>query len=185
MKSSETKLAGVILFEPPVFGDARGYFREAWKEGAYREAGVDVTFCQDNVAFSEGNVLRGLHYQSPHGQAKLVSVLQGAIYDVWVDIRVGSPTFGQWEGVKLSAENGKQIYIPAGFAHGYCALTEKVLMTYKVSDSYHPECEGAVHYADPTLGIDWYVKEPNISEKDKAARNLADIDQSTLPLYEG
>jgi dTDP-4-dehydrorhamnose 3,5-epimerase len=144
MNIVSTRLDGVLLIEPRVFGDQRGYFYETYQRERYAEAGITVEFVQDNISFSRQNTLRGLHYQHPGGQAKLVQVLEGEIFDVAVDVRYGSPTFGQWVGVTLSSEKQRQLYIPAGFAHGFCVMSPTALFMYKCSDYYAPQHEGGV-----------------------------------------
>lgn len=146
---------GLYVIEPRIFGDERGYFFESYNQRDMLEAGLDMRFVQDNESLSAKGVLRGLHYQKQHPQGKLVRVLQGAVYDVAVDLRPGSPTFGQHFGVELSAENHRQFYISPGFAHGYLALTERAVFAYKVTDYYHPEDEGGIVWNDPALGIKW------------------------------
>ena len=146
---------GLYVIEPRIFGDERGYFFESYNQRDMLEAGLDMRFVQDNESMSAKGVLRGLHYQKQHPQGKLVRVLQGAVYDVAVDLRPGSPTFGQHFGVELSAENHRQFYISPGFAHGYLALTERAVFAYKVTDYYHPEDEGGIAWNDPALGIKW------------------------------
>ncbi len=183
MKVISTKLDGVLMLEPRMFGDHRGYFLESYQQLRYAAAGVDVTFVQDNISQSVKNTLRGLHYQHPRGQAKLVQVLQGEIYDVAVDIRHGSPTFGQWVGATLSAENHQQFYIPAGFAHGFCVLSESALFMYKCSAYYAPEDEGGIRWDDPTLGIQWPIRTPILSERDQAMPRLDTIAAQDLPSY--
>jgi dTDP-4-dehydrorhamnose 3,5-epimerase len=183
MNVIETSLAGVLIIEPKVFGDARGYFMETWNRAAYREAGVDTDFVQDNLSRSARGVLRGLHYQHPRGQGKLVHVLEGEVFDVMVDIRRGSPTFGRWEGVTLSAENKRQVYIPPGFAHGFCVVSETALFAYKCTEFYSPQTEGSVRWDDPALGIAWPLVEPSLSKKDADAMLLKDILPERLPQY--
>ncbi len=184
MQVLTTSLPGVLILEPRVFGDARGFFMESWNRARYAEAGIDVDFVQDNLSFSRRGVLRGLHFQNPHAQGKLVYVLQGAVYDVAVDIRVGSPTFGQWAAVELSAENRRQFYIPPGFAHGFCVTSETALFAYKCTDLYHPETEGCVLWNDPDLAIDWPLADPELSAKDRAGQRLAEFPPERLPRYE-
>ncbi|GAB4263307.1 MAG: dTDP-4-dehydrorhamnose 3,5-epimerase [Thermoleophilia bacterium] len=183
MRVVETELPGVLLVEPRVFGDERGYFLETYQARRYAEAGIPGPFVQDNLSFSRRGVLRGLHYQHPHGQGKLVWVLQGEVFDVAVDIRRGSPFFGRWVGVRLSAENKRQLWIPPGFAHGFCVVSETALFAYKCTDYYAPEAEGAVRWDDPALGIDWPVADPVISAKDAAGLRLAEIPPERLPAY--
>lgn len=180
MRVVEAELPGVYIVEPTVFGDARGYFLESWSEKRYREAGIDTTFVQDNLSFSTRGVLRGLHYQKPHEQGKLVSVLLGEVFDVVVDIRVSSPTFGWWMGVVLSAENRRQLYAPPGFAHGFVVTSETALFSYKCTDYYSPADEGSVRWNDPDIGIDWPVSSPTLSPKDGVAPLLRDIPEERL-----
>ncbi len=184
MKISRTSLDDVLIVEPFVFRDDRGFFLETYHQSRYRESGIPVEFLQDNLSSSHRGVLRGLHYQYPHGQAKLVQVLEGHVYDVSVDVRSGSPTFGRWVGVHLSHENKRQVYVPEGFAHGFCVLSEKALFSYKCSDLYVPECERGVLWSDPDMAIDWPVKEPILSEKDAGYPRLRDVKVDRLPGYE-
>lgn len=167
MKVLETKLPGVLIIEPDVHGDARGFFMETWQKERYAQYGLPTNFVQDNLSFSHKGVLRGLHYQDPNPQGKLVYVLQGEVFDVAVDIRRGSPTFGQWVGVTLSSENKRQLYIPEGFAHGFCVTSETALFAYKCTDYYNPQAEHGIIWNDPDIGIEWPVKKPILSEKDK------------------
>jgi dTDP-4-dehydrorhamnose 3,5-epimerase len=183
MNIVSTRLDGVLLVEPRVFGDQRGYFYETYQRERYAEAGITAEFVQDNISFSRQNTLRGLHYQHPGGQAKLVQVLEGAIFDVAVDVRHGSPTFGQWVGVTLSSEKQRQLYIPAGFAHGFCVLSPTALFMYKCSDYYAPQHEGGVHWDDPDLAIEWPVKRPLLSERDSSFPVLKDIANQNLPTF--
>jgi dTDP-4-dehydrorhamnose 3,5-epimerase len=183
MKVRETDLPGVSLIEPEVFGDARGFFLETFNAGRYRDAGIGEPFVQDNVSQSGAGILRGLHFQHPHGQGKLVQVLRGAAYDVIVDIRVGSPTFGLWVGETLSSENKRQLYAPPGFAHGFCVVQAPCLFTYKVTEFYTPGDEVSVLWNDPDLGIAWPVAEPALNAKDKDAPRLRDIPKDRLPAY--
>ncbi len=183
MKVTDTPLPGVKLIEPDVFGDRRGYFMETYHRQRYQSSGVQPEFVQDNLSFSRGGTLRGLHYQLPHAQAKMVQVLQGEVFDVAVDIRRGSPHFGRWIGVRLSEKNKRQLFVPPGFAHGFCVLSETALFLYKCSDFYHPECEGGVLWCDPLLGIDWPVESPVLSDKDTKYLPLAEISPDRLPPY--
>ncbi|NLK41298.1 MAG: dTDP-4-dehydrorhamnose 3,5-epimerase [Planctomycetes bacterium] len=183
MNRISTELEGVWIFEPKVFGDARGFFMETWNRKRYAEAGLDVTFVQDNVSRSRRGVLRGLHYQKPNAQGKLVQVLEGHVLDVAVDIRVGSPTFGRFAAVHLSDENFRQLYIPPGFAHGFCVLSETAIFAYKCTNYYTPSAEGGVLWNDPDLNIPWDIDEPQLSDKDKAYRRLKDIPENQLPRY--
>src|SRR5690606_19074709 len=161
------ELASVLVIEPDIFGDERGFFQETWNRARYAAAGIDVAFVQDNLSYSRRGTLRGLHFQNPHPQGKLVYVLEGEVYDVAVDVRAGSATFGQWVGVTLSAKNRRQMYVPPGFAHGFCVTSEMALFAYKCSDIYAPQAEGAVAWDDPDLGIEWPTREPILSGKDK------------------
>ncbi len=183
MKVVETKLPGVLIVEPDRFGDARGFFQEIWHEGRYEEAGIRGPFVQDNLSLSAHGVLRGLHFQNPNAQGKLVYVLQGEAFDVAVDIRPGSPTFGKWTGVTLSGDNGRQFYIPPGFAHGFCVTGETALFAYKCTDFYNPRTEGAIRWNDPAIGIDWPVSDPVVSAKDGDAPLLAEINSARLPAH--
>ena len=167
MKVIETPLEGVMIIEPAVFPDHRGFFMETHHQGRYQEAGISGVFVQDNLSFSSQNTLRGLHYQLPHSQRKLIQVITGEIFDVAVDIRAGSSTFGRWFGVSLSDKNHRQIFIPEGFAHGFCVLSETTHVLYKCSDFYSPADEKGILWSDPDIGIHWPVKEPTISEKDR------------------
>ncbi len=175
MNVIETELPGVRIFEPKVFGDHRGFFVETFNAKRYADRGLDSAFVQDNLSFSKYGTLRGLHYQNPHPQGKLVSVLQGEVFDVAVDIRRGSATFGKWVGVTLSAENKRQFYVPPGYAHGFCVTSETALFSYKCTDFYAPEADGGVLWNDPDLGIAWPVAEPTLSPKDAVAPRLKDI----------
>ena len=163
------RLAGVILFRPVVHGDARGYFKELSRRDAYAEAGADTDFVQVNASCSRPGVLRGMHYQLRHTQAKLVAVAAGAVYDVVVDCRRASPTFGRWAGFTLTAEGGEELYVPEGFAHGFQVVSrENAVVVYQCNDYYHPGDEGGVNWASPALGIDWPDRDPILSDKDRA-----------------
>jgi len=155
MKITPCGISGLYIIEPKVHGDERGYFYESYNECDMHAAGLNMHFVQDNESMSTRGVLRGLHYQKAHPQGKLVRVLQGRVYDVVVDLRTNSPTFGRYCGVELNAENRKQFYIPPGFAHGYLALSERAVFAYKVTDFYHPEDECGIRWNDPAIGIDW------------------------------
>jgi len=183
MQVIPTELPGLLIIEPRVFGDSRGYFFESYHQTRYREAGIADSFVQDNLSRSDRGVLRGLHFQLPNAQAKLVTVLEGEVYDVAVDIRVGSPAFGKAVGVVLSAENKRQVYIPRGFAHGFCVTSETALFMYKCSDFYAPASEGGVIWNDPDLGIRWPVERPTLAPKDEKYSRLRDIEKSRLPVY--
>lgn len=173
----DTPLQGVKIVTPRVFPDGRGSFFESYKRSEFAKAGIDTEFVQDNHSVSEGAVVRGLHYQKdPHSQAKLLRVLQGAIYDVVVDIRKGSPDYGRWFAVELSAENRKMIYVPAGFAHGFAGLSGHVEILYKVSKEYCRESEAGIIWNDPSLGIPWPVKDPVLSAKDACLSPLSAAD---------
>jgi len=183
MKVIESDLPGVLLIEPEVRGDARGYFMETWNVARYEQAGLSARFVQDNVSYSARGALRGLHFQNPNAQGKLVYVLQGEVFDVAVDIRVGSPTFGRWTGITLSGDNKRQMYIPEGFAHGFCVTSERALFAYKCTDFYNPEAEAGVLWNDPDIGIDWPVKLPILSDRDKNAPRLKDMPPDRLPKF--
>ncbi|MBS3934243.1 MAG: dTDP-4-dehydrorhamnose 3,5-epimerase [Truepera sp.] len=184
MKIVATKLPGVLLCEPAVYGDARGFFMETWHQQRYAAAGLPASFVQDNLSWSKKGTLRGLHFQHPHAQGKLVFVLQGEVFDVAVDIRNGSPTFGQWVGVTLSADNKRQLFLPAGFAHGFCVTSETALFAYKCTDFYHPQAEGGVIWDDPGLGIEWPIDTPLLSAKDRSYPRLTELPPERLPQYE-
>jgi dTDP-4-dehydrorhamnose 3,5-epimerase len=183
MNAIPTKLPGVVILEPRIFRDDRGYFYETWSRQRYADAGLPADFVQDNVSYSIHGVLRGLHYQHPTAQGKLVSVLRGEVFDVAVDIRQGSPTFGKWEGVTLSAENGRQFYVPEGFAHGFVVTSPDAIFSYKCTGPYDPKAEGSVLWDDPAIGINWPVSSPILAPKDAAALRLADIPADRLPRY--
>lgn len=185
MNIIETSLPGVLVIEPKVFGDRRGFFLETFQADRYRQAGMDLDFVQDNLSRSTAGVLRGLHYQLNHPQGKLVSVITGEVFDVAVDIRQGSPTFGQWYGAVLSGENHRQLYVPPGFAHGFCVLSDTVDFQYKCTDYYHPEDETGVIWNDPAIGIEWPIDKPMLSDKDKILPPLAHIPVDKLPQYTG
>jgi dTDP-4-dehydrorhamnose 3,5-epimerase len=174
-----TEACPVIVLDAPRFGDARGWFMETWHAGKWTERGVRADFVQDNQSFSKArHTLRGLHFQvPPHAQAKLVRCLRGALLDVAVDVRAGSPTYGEWVGAVLDEDNGRQLFIPAGFAHGFVSLTEDCEIAYKVSAFYSPECDGGIRWDDPEVGVDWGLPEgsaPVLSDKDRALPLLAE-----------
>jgi dTDP-4-dehydrorhamnose 3,5-epimerase len=183
MKFIETSLPGCVVIEPQVFGDSRGFFYESYNEAKYREAGIDRKFVQSNVSRSARGVLRGLHYQWPHPQGKLVSVLEGEVYDVAVDIRRGSPTFGQWAGVMLTAENHRHFWIPEGFAHGFCVVSEFATFSYPCTDLDDAKADGSIRWNDVAIGIDWPISGPLLSDKDGKASLLADVPADRLPEY--
>jgi len=170
MKTTTAQLPGILIVEPTVFQDNRGFFFESYHQQLYQQHGISVNFVQDNHSRSVKNTLRGLHYQINPGQDKLVRVILGEVFDVAVDIRFGSPTFGKWFGVHLSAENKKQIFIPKGFAHGFCVISEVAEFEYKCSEFYSRNDERGIIWNDPDLGIDWPVKDPIVSDKD--SKNL-------------
>ena len=180
MNVIETKLPGVLIIEPKVFGDARGFFMETYNQQRYHQAGITETFVQDNISSSRKNTLRGLHYQNPNPQGKLVSVLEGEVFDVAVDIRDRSRTFGEWVGVVLSSENKRQFYVPPGFAHGFCVTSETALFAYKCTDLYNASADGGVLWNDSDIGIEWPVDEPILSEKDRRAPRLKDVPRERL-----
>ena len=180
MKLLTCDIQGLLIIEPDVFGDARGFFMESWNRQRYRAAGLDVDFVQDNISFSRRGILRGLHFQNPRPQGKLIQALQGEVFDVAVDIRRGSPTFGRWHGLVLSSENKRQFYIPPGFAHGFEVLSETALFHYKCTEFYSPKDEVAIHWNDPQIAIQWNIREPLVSAKDGQAPRLADIPPSRL-----
>jgi dTDP-4-dehydrorhamnose 3,5-epimerase len=184
MNVVETSLPGVLIVEPDVFGDERGFFMETWNGKRYQEAGLPGRFVQDNLSYSARGVLRGLHFQNPQPQGKLVSVLRGEVFDVAVDIRVGSPTFGEWTGVTLSAENKRQFYVPPDFAHGFLVTGEDALFFYKCTDYYAPSAEGIVLWNDPEIGIEWPTDAPTLSERDGKAPPLREIPEGSLPRYQ-
>ena len=175
MKTEKTQLEGVLLIEPKVFQDARGFFLESYTKRKYMEHGIDVEFVQDNHSSSTRNVLRGLHFQTAHQQAKLVRVIQGEIFDVAVDIRLASPTFGKWVGYRLSKENRLQMYVPAGFAHGFCVTSDTAEVLYKCTDYYYPQDESGIIWNDPGIGIRWPTDNPILSPKDAKYPRLSEL----------
>jgi len=183
MKVLPTKLAEVYIIEPQAFYDNRGFFLETYHQRRYAETEINCNFIQDNLSRSLRGTLRGLHYQLEYAQAKLIQVIKGVVFDVVVDIRRGSPSFGQWVGVNLSEENKRQLFVPEGFAHGFCVLSEAADVVYKCSDFYVPEDEGGILWSDPDLAIDWPISEPLISAKDSRLPRLADVPPERLPLY--
>lgn len=185
MRVLDTELEGVIIIEPDAFSDKRGFFMETYHERIYMNAGIESKFVQDNLSYSLKGTLRGLHYQFPHSQAKLVQVIEGEVFDVSVDIRRGSPTLGQWTGARLSHENKRQMYIPQGFAHGFCVLSESALFFYKCSDFYAPDEDRGILWSDPQIGIEWPVSNPSLSPKDSRQPCLKDIPESQLPAFRG
>ncbi len=181
MKFVPTSLPDVIIVEPQKFGDDRGFFMETYHRDKFAEAGITSLFVQDNFSRSILGTLRGLHFQEPHAQGKLIRVLRGRVFDVAVDIRKGSPDFGKWVSVELSEQNERQLWVPPGFAHGFCALTDIADFSYKCTGLYAPMDEQTICWDDPEIGIDWPVTDPIISEKDAGALMLCD--QQALPAY--
>ena len=177
MNSKQGPITGSWLLTPKVHSDSRGQFVESFQKGVFAEqTGLSIDFIQDNEVVSHHGVVRGLHLQKdPHGQAKLIRVVQGRIYDVAVDLRANSPTYGEWFGVELSADNQTQLFLPRGFAHGYSVLSERAIVQYKVDAPYNPQAENGIRYNDPNLGIDWQVDNPILSEKDQKLPLLKDL----------
>lgn len=180
MKFQATTLPNVLIVEPTIFPDDRGHFFESYHRDKFAKHGIDLPFVQDNHSHSSRGTLRGLHYQQPHSQGKLVRVISGEIFDVAVDIRVGSPTFKEWVGVILSSQNNFQLWVPPGFAHGFCVMSDTADVIYKCTDVYAPECEQSIIWDDPTIGIEWPIEAPKLSSKDLNAPLLS----STLLLPE-
>lgn len=178
MKFIETKLPGVVIIEPQIFGDDRGFFMESWNAAKFRDGGLDLNFVQDNHSRSARGVLRGLHFQDPNPQGKLVRVCAGRVWDVAVDLRRSSPTFGQWVGVELSAENKRMFWIPEGFAHGFVSLEDGTDFLYKCTALYDPACDHSLAWNDPAIGIDWPLEgmEPQMAPKDRDAPTLDQIE---------
>ncbi|MGB8329908.1 MAG: dTDP-4-dehydrorhamnose 3,5-epimerase [Polyangiales bacterium] len=183
MKVETTTIPGLLIIEPAVHGDERGYFMESYSRDRYAQAGVAAEFVQDNLSLSAKGILRGLHLQHPHDQGKLCFVLEGEVFDVAVDVRVGSPTFGEWEGVTLSSDNKRQFYMPPGFAHGFCVVSERAMFYYKCSDFYVARSEIGVAWDDPEIGIEWPIRSPRLSAKDQRNLRLRDIPADRLPRY--
>lgn len=181
MKIETTDIPGLLVITPDVFGDARGFFVETWNRRRYQQAGLpDVDFVQDNLSLSRRGTLRGLHFQNPRAQGKLVSVLEGEVFDVAVDLRRSSPTFGRWHGVRLNAETKVQFYIPPGFAHGFAVLSESALFHYKCTDYYSPQDEVTVRWDDPDIAISWPVTAPILSGRDARAPRLREVPAEKL-----
>lgn len=183
MKIIKTALPDCVVIEPAVHGDARGFFYESFNAGTFAAAGLDLTFVQSNVSRSAHGVLRGLHYQWPNPQGKLVSVLEGEVYDVAVDIRVGSPTFGRWAAAILSAENKRHFWIPEGFAHGFAVLSDSAVFTYQCTSLYDRAADAGIRWNDGDIAVDWPIAEPSLSDKDAKAPFLADVPAARLPVY--
>jgi dTDP-4-dehydrorhamnose 3,5-epimerase len=174
-KINETSIKNVYIIEPTVFGDERGYFMETYNQNEFKESGLDLNFVQDNQSKSTKGVLRGLHFQYKHPQGKLVRVIKGEVFDVAVDLRKNSPTYGKWEGVVLSEDNKKQFYIPEGFAHGFLVLSDEAEFTYKCTDFYDPDDEGGILWNDPEIGIEWPLNDIDVvqlSDKDKNWKSM-------------
>ena len=174
-RALDTRLDGLILIEAEPHGDARGFLLESWRDDAWRELGVDAAFVQDNHSRSRRGTLRGIHFQTEPGQAKLVRCARGAIWDVAVDLRRGSPTYGEWEGHELSDTNHRQLYVPVGFGHGFCVLSDEADVAYRLSSYYDPATEAGFSWDDPDVGIEWPVADPQVSERDRSAPRLAEI----------
>lgn len=181
----ETRLPGVCLIRPRVFGDSRGYFWESYHEGKFHALGISDRFVQDNHSYSARHVLRGLHYQWPQPQAKLCRVVEGEVLDVAVDIRLGSPNFGKWVSAHLSADAHNQIYVPAGFAHGFLVISQSVHFLYKCSEAYDAAADRGILWSDPGIGIEWGISEPQLSGKDSQFLPLHQIPPEFLPKYPG
>ncbi len=184
MKVTALEIPGVLLIDPTMFKDQRGFFCETFHEQRYAEAGIRESFVQDNISHSVRGTLRGLHFQQPHAQGKLVMAVEGVVFDVVVDIRKGSPTFGKWYGLELSSDNCRQLYVPPGCAHGFCVTSERATFLYKCTDFYSPADERGIVWNDPALGITWPVPAPILSTKDRAYRTLEKMDTDYLPRYE-
>ncbi|MGA8180952.1 MAG: dTDP-4-dehydrorhamnose 3,5-epimerase [Desulfobacterales bacterium] len=178
-----TSIEGLLIIEPKIFKDRRGFFMETYNRQEYEAAGITDSFVQDNLSYSLKNTVRGLHFQIRHSQAKLVQAIFGEIFDVAVDLRSGSATFGKWTGKRLSDKNGHQMYIPKGFAHGFCVLSESALFSYKCSDFYAPDDEGGIIWSDQDINIKWPVEDPVISEKDKQHPKLSSLSSAQLPSF--
>ncbi|MCK5529360.1 MAG: dTDP-4-dehydrorhamnose 3,5-epimerase [Kiritimatiellae bacterium] len=185
LKVETTDILGVLIFSPKVYDDDRGFFMETYNKELYQQAGLSDNFVQDNYSHSTKGTLRGLHYQLPHTQGKLVSVIWGEVFDVAVDIRKNSPTFGKWVGLNLSDQNRKQLYIPEGLAHGFCVLSEKADVIYKCTDTYSPDSDRGILWSDPAIGIEWPTLSSIISDKDKELPLLSEIPGNLLPEYHG
>jgi len=179
----DTELPGLKIIQPKVFGDARGFFLETYSAKRYAEAGIDREFVQDNLSFSTRGILRGLHFQNPSAQGKLVSVLMGEVFDVAVDMRVGSPSFGKWFGMFLNAETKQQLWVPGGFAHGFLVTSETALFSYKCDAYYNPHSEYSLLWNDPDIGIVWPIDTPTLSAKDKTGQRLRDFSKTSLPIF--
>jgi dTDP-4-dehydrorhamnose 3,5-epimerase len=184
MRVEPARIPGLLIIEPAVHGDDRGFFMESYSRDRYVGAGIPDEFVQDNVSLSARGILRGLHLQHPNDQGKLCFVLEGEVFDVAVDVRVGSPTFGQWEGVTLSSQSKRQFYVPPGFAHGFCVLSERAMFSYKCTDFYAASSEIGIAWDDPEIGIEWPIQSPRLSARDQQNCRLQDIPPDSLPRYE-
>ena len=184
MNIIKTALEGVLIIEPGVFKDERGFFMETYQQKRYQASGISAAFVQDNLSYSVKNTLRGLHFQISHPQAKLVQVIHGEVFDVAVDIRPHSSSFGKWVGVRLSSDNHRQLFVPEGFAHGFCVLSETAYFLYKCSDFYSPGDEGGIIWSDADIGIKWPVDNPVISAKDSVYPRLSECKPDQLPHME-
>jgi len=183
VKIIKTALPGCVVIEPLVHGDARGFFYESFHAGKFAAAGLDLDFVQCNVSRSAHGVLRGLHYQWPQPQGKLVNVLEGEVYDVAVDIRVGSPSFGQWVAAILSADNKRHFWIPEGFAHGFVVLSAQATFSYQCTALYDRDADAAIRWNDARIGVDWPLAQPLLSDKDQRAPLLAEVPRERLPVF--
>lgn len=181
MNVVRTTLEGILIIEPEIFTDNRGYFMEIYQADRFHDAGFQEPFVQDNLSFSTKGTLRGLHFQIQRPQAKLVQAVTGEIFDVVVDIRPASKTFGQWAGILISQQNKRQVFIPAGFAHGFCVLSPTAHFLYKCTKFYNPDDEGGIIWSDPLIGIEWPIREPIISEKDRRYPPLSELPPDQLP----
>ncbi|MFW7379728.1 MAG: dTDP-4-dehydrorhamnose 3,5-epimerase [Oligoflexus sp.] len=185
MKVFDCKIPGLKLIEPQVFCDQRGYFMESYHKHRYQETGIMADLVQDNLSYSRYGVLRGLHIQNPKSQGKLVTVLEGEVFDVAVDLRRGSPAFGKWYGVRLSSENKKQFWIPRGFAHGFVVVSKTALFVYKCDEYYQPDSDLTIQWNDPDIDIHWPIHDPVLSPKDRTAKRLCEFNDEDLPSFEG
>jgi len=183
MKITPTSLPGILIIGPHAFEDKRGFFMETYHQKRYEQSNIRCVFVQDNLSHSVHGILRGLHYQLQYPQAKLVQAINGAIFDVAVDIRQGSSTFGKWVGAYISDQNRHQIFVPEGFAHGFCVLSETADIIYKCTDFYAPDDEGGILWSDPNIGIDWPIIDPMLSDKDSQYPCLKDVPPERLPVY--
>lgn len=185
MKIIKTKLPGLLIIEPRVFEDQRGFFYESFYASRYQELGIDTPFVQDNLSRSKLGTLRGLHFQLKNPQGKLVTVIRGRVFDVAVDIRQGSSTFGHWFGLELNDSNHLQLYIPEGFAHGFSVLSDEADFFYKCTNYYDPQSEHGIQWNDPAIGIEWQISDPILSKKDQEYPLLKNMPKENLPIYTG